>query len=86
MLVMDLARISGMKVEKLKNFLRLRGLRTYEEVDKTRSSPRSARFIEVVYCACSSCNQARKEQDNNFGIYIMKFGLENNQINRNSYC
>ena len=30
---MDLARISGMKVEELKNFLRLRGLRTYEEVD-----------------------------------------------------
>ena len=30
---MDLARISGMKVEELKNFLRLRELRTYEEVD-----------------------------------------------------
>ena len=33
MLVMDLARISGMKVGELKNFLRLLGLRTYEEVD-----------------------------------------------------
>ena len=30
---MDLARISGIKVEELKNFLQLRGLRTYEEVD-----------------------------------------------------
>ena len=29
---MDLARISGMKMEELKDFLRLRGLRTYEEV------------------------------------------------------
>ena len=33
LLVMDLARISGMKVEGLKNFLRFHGLRTYEEVD-----------------------------------------------------
>ena len=30
---MDLARISGVKVEELKNFLQLLGLRTYEEVD-----------------------------------------------------
>ena len=33
LLVMDLARISGMKLEELKNFLRLRVLRIYQEVD-----------------------------------------------------
>ena len=49
---MDLARISGMKVEELKNFLRLRGLRTCEEVElppQNSLHSQSAWFIEIVY-------------------------------------
>ena len=61
LLVMDLARISGMKVEKLKNFLRLRGLRTYEEVDlspqNSFQSPECAVYRSDGYS--SSCKEAK---------------------------
>ena len=63
---MDSAKISGMKVEALKNFLRLRGLRTYEEVDLLPQNPFQSPECAVHRSGVFPFNKKRFPENANF--------------------